>query len=148
MEEKKRSISVDQQRWGLAEYRRHDWVVNAPEGATVEDIKQPGFWALMAAELSPYDRIEVRADDGTWLAEGVVLGCDRTWAKVHVLNTYKLSTGDVALSQSDQYSVEWKGPHKKWTVIRISDQEAVKDQCGTKEEATLWMREHEKVMLA
>lgn len=146
MEEKKRLVTIDPQRMGLAESKRNDWVANAPEGATVEDIQDPGFWSLMASQLSPYDNIEVRSDDGTWVAECLVLGCDRTWAKVFVKNTYKLTTGDVALSQSSKYEVQWKGPQRKWIVLRIADQSILKEGCGTKEEAGAWMREHEKTV--
>jgi len=145
-QEKKRSIQIDPGRMRLAEYDRQDWVANAPEGTVIEDITEPSFWSLMAAQMKPYDRVEIRADDGTWLAEVLVLGCDRTWARVHLLNHYKLSTADVSLTQSVRHESFWRGPQHKWCVKRLTDNEIVKSGCATREEASTWLREHEKVM--
>lgn len=145
-EKPKRSVQIDPGRMRLAEYERQDWVANAPEGSAIEDILQPGFWSLMAAQMKPYDRVEVRADDGTWLAEVLVLGCDRTWAKVHLLSSHQLTTADVSQSQSAKYDVIWKGPQKKWIVLRLADQTIVKEGIPTKDEGFAWMREHEKVV--
>lgn len=143
--QEKRAVQIDPGRMQLAEYARQNWVANAPEGATIEDCQQPGFWSLMAAQMKPYDRVEVRADDGTWIAEFLVLGCDRTWARVHPLGNYKLTTVDVSQSESQKYEMRWRGPQHKWSVVRLADQVAVKEGCETKEAAAAWMKEHEKV---
>lgn len=142
----KRNVSIDPSRMGLAEYHRSEWVANAPEGVTVEDITEPGFWSLMASQMSPYDRVEVRADDGTWVAECLVTGCDRTWAKVHVLAVHKLSSADVSQTQSAKYLTKYRGPQNKWSVIRQADQVAIKEGCQTQDEAIAWMKEHEKTV--
>lgn len=144
-EEKKRSVQITQNRMRLAEFDRQEWVANAEFGTTVDDIQEPGYWAHMAAQLKPYDHIEVRAEDGTWIAHLVVMGCDRTWAKVVVDRVMTLTTKDVAMSQASKYEIAWKGPQHRHAVIRSADREMVKSGFQTREEAGLWMREYEKV---
>ena len=65
-------------------------------GVTLDEIQVPGFWAHMAAYLRPYDHIEARADDGTWVAYLIVTGCDRTWARVVLDRVVKLRAGEAA----------------------------------------------------
>jgi hypothetical protein len=133
--------------WHLksAEYERNEWVVNAPEGAKVEHAKKPEFWRSVAAKLKPFDRIELRADDGTWIAELIVIYSERNWAKVDILNHYKLCDSDMPESAVD-YDVQWKGPQKKWIVLRKSDNATLKEGIQTKDEAIMWMKEHDKVV--
>jgi len=132
-------------RMRLAEYDRQDWVANVEDPLTLEDILDPAFWAHMAAQLKPYDHIEARADDGTWVADLVVLGCDRTWAKVALKAKYNLTTKDVSLSQAHKHTVEWKGPQHRFAVVRTSDSVMVKSGFQEKGDAALWVKEHEQV---
>lgn len=146
-ENSKKVMPIEPMRMRLAEYERQDWVANAPENTDPEDLKDPAFWSHMASNFKPYDRIEVRADDGSWIAECRVLMCERTWAKVAVLHVHKLSSVSSAKAPS-KYRVEFKGPHRKWSVIRGSDGEYVKDGLNTKDDADTWLRDHEKNLQA
>jgi len=139
---------IDQTRMRLAEYERQDWVANIEFGTPTDALLVPGFWAHMASYLRPYDHIEARSDDGTWVAYLIVTGCDRTWARVVIDRVVNLTTRDVAESQAvaPTHKVEWKGPQNKFTVIRIADAEPIKIGFATKDEATNWMREHERVI--
>jgi hypothetical protein len=144
-EQKKRAPIITPQRMRLAEYQRQDWVANVEYGVTLEDIKDPGFWAHMAQHMKPYDHVEVRAEDGAWIAYLIVTGCDRTWARVVVDRVVNLTTKDVALSQhaAAKHEVAFKGPHHKYSVIRLSDRQMVRKGFDTEQEALAWMREHE-----
>ena len=145
-EEKKRAPMIDSTRMRLAEYERQVWVANIEFGTTVDDIMVPGFWAHMAAQLRPYDEIEARSDDGTWIAHLVVTGCERTWARVAIDRVVKLTTAEVAETQAVQHKIEWKGPQDKFTVIRLNDSERIRKGFATKEEAAAWLREHERMI--
>mgnify|MGYP003335016916 FL=1 len=146
-EKSKRNPMIDQTRMRLSEYERQDWVANIEFGVTLDEIQVPGFWAHMAAYLRPYDHIEARADDGTWVAYLIVTGCDRTWARVVLDRVVKLTTKDVSETQTGPaHKVEWKGPQNKFTVIRVADLEAIRTGFPTKEEAIQWMREHERTI--
>jgi hypothetical protein len=140
----KRTIMIQPSHMQLAEYERQDWVANAPEGVTPDDLKNPAFWALMSSQFKPFDRIDVRADDGSWLAEVIVKQADRNYAHVQVLNVYKLDATEA--TKDSEYEVEWTGPQKKWCVKRLSDDELIKTGCDTKVAANDWLANQRKAM--
>ena len=141
---KDRDPILDPQRMQLVEYGRQDWVATVEEGLTVKQVMDPGFWANTSALMKPYDHIEVRCEDGSWIADLVVLGCDRNWARVHLKHEYKLTSADVSLTQSVKYSIAWKGPHRQFSVIRLSDQQSIQDKFESKEAASVWLKEYER----
>lgn len=129
-------------RFANAEFERSTWVITAEEGTIPDDVLNPDYYAHVAAKLRPYDHIEIRANDGTWLAQLLVLDVSRLWAKVHRLHLHTLTTVDVSQSNLERalpYYVQHKGPHDKWVVIRRSDSQAVSTGHGTPEEAHNWM---------
>lgn len=106
------------------EYARMYYVVTAEHGTTQKDMQKPGFWAHVANQLRPYDRIEARCDDGTFFAEYLVLSCGRSWAKVKELSFISLTSADVSQTEADSldgYEIKWKGPHVGYAAIRTSD---------------------------
>lgn len=146
MTEKKRNVQIIPARLQLAEFQRQDWVANAEFGTTVNDIMEPSYWSHVASLMKPYDHIEVRAEDGTWIAYLVVMSCDRTWARVALDREMKLTTKDVSLSQAVKHEIAWKGPQHKHAVIRLSDSQMIKAGFDNKEEARTWMVEHERTV--
>jgi hypothetical protein len=147
MEQKteKRAVILQPQRMRLAEYERQEWVVTAELGTTKKDVLDPQYWAHMSELMKPYDHIEVRIDDGSWLMKLLVKECDRNWAKVIELEFYDLEVKDEKTVVNSKYRVEWKGPHHKWAVIRESDSEILKASFTDKHQANAWMMEHEKI---
>lgn len=141
----KRSLILNPSRFELVEYERQDWIVTAEMGTVLSDLIDPGYWAHVSAKMKPYDQIQVRVDDGSWLVNLLVLDCSRNWAKVYVMSEHKLTTADVSRSQAESYSVEYKGPHRKFCVIRKSDNDAVHEGEADKETAIQWMLNHEKI---
>ena len=128
--------------------QRYDVLV--AQGVATEDMLIPGFWAHQAVKLRPMDEIRARAEDGTWIAEFVVLDCSRTWAKVQLLRSYKLTSGDVSLTQASEkevqefiaaHSIAWRGPHK-WSIVRKSDKAVLTEGIEQKDVATAWLEGH------
>jgi hypothetical protein len=138
----RRVVSLNEPRFKLAEAVRNVWVVNAEQGTTVNDVLEPAYWAHVAQRLRPYDHIEVRIDTGEWLLSLLVLGCDRNWAKVHVLHRYELEKAETDMPKAKKHRVEWKGPQLKWCVIRNSDNEIIFKEME-KAEAHAQMAHHE-----
>lgn len=129
-------------RFRAIEYMRSEYLCTAFEDTTPQDLLEPSYWAHMSAQFKPRDRIEAWANDGTWMAEYVVLEAGRNWAKLHLLTVYHLTTSDQAMTKADQmtpYSIEWKGPHGKWTVIRKSDLQTMSEGHETLQAATDWI---------
>lgn len=133
--------------WHLksAEHQRNLWVVNAPQGAEVEDTKKPEFWRSVAMKLAPFDRVEVRGYDGTWMADCLVVYAERNMANIQILEKYEIGKANTS-NDASEFRFEYKGPGKKWTVYRNSDDAELVDKIKTQDEAVMWIREHEKVL--
>jgi hypothetical protein len=126
-----------------SEYERTVWVVTVEEGVTSDDLERPDFWAHVANRMRPFDRIEVRADDGSYFAELLVIAVDRNWAKVKGLMFVQLNEEATGYAPgSADHIVKWRGPHRKWSVVRKSDNAVLKEECQTQAEATLWLNGH------
>ena len=141
----KRVVVLQPARIGLAEERRQDWVVNAAEGTTIQDVLDPGYWAYTCDRMSPYDHIDVRLETGEWTAELLVLAVERTWARVHMLHYYELVKPETLPALPVKYDIQWKGPQRKHVVIRLSDGEPVQEGFGQKAEAVAWLQNYERV---
>lgn len=145
-EAKKAQPTLTSGRFKLAEGVRNVWAANLEYGLTLEDILAPSYWAFVAPQLTPYDQIEARAEDGSWVAYLIVTGVDRTWARVAVDRVVKLTTSDVSITQAAAHDVVWKGPQLKYTVVRLSDSAKIKEGFKTKDEAAFWLREYERTV--
>lgn len=129
------------------QYERTVWVITAHENTFPDDLSAPEYWSHVATKLRPWDRIEARANDGTWYAELLVLEAGRNWARAQLLNVTKLSTTDVAMSQVNSlspYEIKYRGPHSQWSVIRKVDREVVHDGEATQGGAVNWLNERMK----
>lgn len=146
---KKRAVVVDPQRMQNAEYLRRDWVCTAEEGTTVDDIIDPGYWAHIAGQLTIYDRIEVRVDSGEYLLELLVKDLGRNWAQVAVLHHHdlagKVKTGE---AMEAEFEALFKGPQRKWCVIRKSDAKVLEERLADKGAALAWISNYEATILA
>ena len=129
-----------------SEYKRTLYTVTAYENTEPTDLLNPEYWAHVASDLRAWDKIEARADNGSWYAEFIVLDCSRNWARVHLLTKHDLTTKDVSLSQAsrDQYEVMHRGPERKWSVVRKSDRAVLKDELSAEAEAYTWLAQHIK----
>lgn len=131
-----------------SEFKTLNWVIDAPQGVTPEDILRPEFWSGVAEDLKPFNRIEVRADDGTWMTELLVLIASRAWASVHVLHHHDLTTGDVdqtlAAEMAEPFFYKYMGRSRMHCVIRRSDNEVVFENGQSQVEARAWLKERLK----
>lgn len=128
----------------LAEQVRHEWSIMVPPGTTIKDVLRPGFWTHHSPRLSPWDKIEVRTEDGTWYAELLVMATDRSWARVHKLAYHSLTTADVSQSQASEeeiglalegLKVVHRGRDYKWSVVRREDNAVLREKLTTKHDA-------------
>lgn len=142
----KRELQLQPERMQLAEYQRNDWVVTAEQGTTTDDIINPIYFAHMAAMMKPYDHIEVRVDDGTWIADLLVLQIERNWARVKLMNYHELAVVDEVNTAPSSYEAVWKGPHLKWSVLRKSDKANIKPGFNDRVGAEAAMRDLERLV--
>lgn len=132
-------------RFGLGEHVRNWWVASIEKDTQEDALLDPAFWANFAVKMRPYDIIEARKDDGTYWAMFLVLGCDRTYAKIHKLYETSLSSRDVSLIQ-DKFLVEWGSPTHKYRVIRKNDGAVLHKGCDRKADAEAWLEENRQAI--
>lgn len=131
----------------FADQARNIHVVTPEAGTPIEVVLSPDYWSTVAMNMTPWDRIEVRAEDGAYYAELLVLSCDRNWAKVKLLSKHSLTAEDTIPDPGVQthHQIKWRGPHHKWSVVRNSDNAVLKDKME-KGEANTWLMEYLKAM--
>lgn len=132
------------ERLGLAESKRHDWVVDVENDVTLDQVLEPAFWAHTAQQMVSGDHIEVRPEDFSWVAYLIVHYAERTYAKVVVDRVVKIEQKLDMPEVSVKHKVEWKGPMHKFGVIRISDSQMLQSGFKTRGEAETWILNHEK----
>lgn len=128
------------------DHARQVWAVIVEAGTDPEELERPAYWSLVANKpLRPRAKLEVWWEDGTRYAEYVVHSSDsRSWAKVRKVLDVSFASVDVAQTQAEMaafadYEVKWRSMHHKWSVVRKSDKQVVRDQMDTKEEAEAWL---------
>lgn len=144
------AVTLVEARMGLSESKRQDWVVDAEERHTIEQVLDPMYWAHVAPKLAMYDRIEVRVDTGEWMLDLIVIQNGRNFARVHVAakHDFVTSSASAAPMQSIKHKVEFKGTHKKHCVIRIADSALLQEGFQTKELANEWLTNYERVTVS
>lgn len=130
--------------FGLAENKRQDWVLDVPVSVTLEQAMEPSYYAHVAAQMEPLDNVQLRCEDGSWVADLIVQFCERNYARVVLKTHTKLGSEKDAPEVSVEHRVEWKGPTLKWCVIRNSDNKIIKDGIKSKELGYTERMEHEK----
>lgn len=134
-------------RISLAEFIRQTHHVTPEEGTKFEDLLREDFWSAVSYKFKPADIIEIHAEDGSYFAELYIRAAGRNWAKVAVLRKVDLDPVEAQFSMPE-FETAWKGPARKFAVIRLSDKEIIKDGFDTKEQAADYIRGHVKALAA
>ncbi len=134
-------------RFALAGHKRNLYFVTPAEGTTLDEVLQPVFWSHVAARLRPTDRVEVHAEDGSWFAELAVRDAGHLHATLVPLRVFEFDEIERHAASAD-HQVQWKGPHHRWTVVRLSDGQFVKTECASREEAQMWLAGNARMLRA
>lgn len=128
-------------RFQQAEHARTVWRVVAEEGTTIEDVLKPQFWAHVAHTMARFDRIEVLADDETWFLDLIIRDCGRGFAKVAILAKTEFEASVEKATSIEGFEIAWKGPKRRWSVIREEGRAPIKDNFPGKAQALAWVQE-------
>lgn len=118
------------------------------ESVSLKDMQKPEYWTHVTLQLRAGYRIEVFAPDGTWWAMLIVRAVGARDAVVGVLNHVKLGEEVDSIPADSPLEVKWKGPHKKFAVLRKADGEILRDELQTKEAAHQWAGNHLRSLAA
>jgi hypothetical protein len=136
-------------RFKAAEQARTTYSIVPEDGTPYADLFKPVYWSHIASRLRPGDRIEVTAEDMSYVAELMVLAAERQAASVVELRKNEIAPQATLLpSVEAAYRIEFKGPHLKWCVIRIADQHRIREQCDSRALAYEWLASHSKALAA
>lgn len=144
---------IQQSRFKPAGHFTQKYEMVVEHGITIEDVKQPGFYAHIAAFLKPFDTITVSSDDQTLYAEVLVLAAERTAATVTVLRHYDLTKAEVVRYETENFAasdfeIKYRGPAAKFSLVRKDDNVVVREGFATKEEAERSLKDYLKSQAA
>lgn len=131
----------------IADHYRSHYGVVAEDGVSLDDLLRPEYWAHVATKLRKFDIIEVLPEDGSFFVELIVLQVGIGYAKVMLLREVGLEADEV-LPDADGVIVKWKGPHRKWAVIRTTDGQILRDGHEDKAAAALWAQGYAQTIAA
>jgi hypothetical protein len=119
-----------------AEFQSKRYVCTIPADLKFEEVLKPSFWTHVGSMLKPWDRIEVRPDDVSFIAELVVVDAGQMYAKVALLEKKVL---DAIVSDADEMTID-PPINGKFRVRR--GQDVVKDGLPTKKDAQRWIDDY------
>lgn len=136
-----------------AEYQRNDWIATPALGTQPRELTDPGYWASVAHNMRVWDRIDVRAADGTWWVELLVVAVEPFAVKVHPLRFWQLDRAadpgilpQLEEAVPDGYEIRYRGDKARWCVLRLSDSIWVREGELSRGHAALWLQRHLRVL--
>ena len=130
-------------------FAEHDiikFVAYPVHGETLEDVLESGYWSYVAERFTPMvTEIRVIAEDSSWMADLLVMSCERNWANVRVLNHYDFSKEKKAAKKSSEFKVEFVPAHK-WRFKNKASGEVIQKGFQTKDEANKALRDYENLI--
>lgn len=148
----KRGQKLSSSRLVQAEFARNVYVATLEAGTMRNVLAEETFWAHVGNKLKAWDRIEVRCEDFSWMAECIVRAAGINFAQVEVLWLKELGPIAAATAEAAQeagkpvYDVQWKGPQNKFCVVRLSDKRIMKKDMPTMKAGQEWVASHLKAM--
>ena len=135
-----------------AEYARQIHRVTPEAGTTLADVLTPEYWVHVAAKFIVGDKVEVFPEGGAWYAEAVVVACSRIHVKLALLlhkeiHAVEKTSPKVELKKAP-FEIAFKGPQRKWSVVRTKDSTYVREGFDDKDGATKWLSDNQKDLMA
>lgn len=120
------------------------WVANIETGVPYEAVLKPAFWAHVAHKFTKFDTIAVRAEDGAYYAELLVVVPLKADTVVKELVHVELEIVREPGTEMDvgEFKVSFHGPTVKWRVSR--DKRVMRDGFNSSAEAIQWAKDYSK----
>ena len=120
-----------------SQIKRVEWDVTVLRETTLEDILRPEYWANVSGNTffhHEHNIVSVYWEDDAQFAQLFVRQSGANFAIMEVLNHWNFDEKN-EINQKDLYDVKWTGPSTKFRIIRISDNQIMKDGFKTVLEA-------------
>lgn len=132
---------VSKNRMKETSFARNSYTIFEDPAKTLEQIIDERYYAHVAHMLRPNDRIEVIAEDRTWMHELMVVEVGRLHARVVVLRSHELAKPE-PLPKDSPYRVDFAGD--EWRVLQGAD--VIKEGFQTQASAARWAKEHQRAL--
>lgn len=137
-------------RFLLMRSAQNAWVYNVEPHIPYEATLKPDFWAAFAQKFTPFDTIEVRTEDFSWIGWLRVIDAGLNWVKV-VPERDPLILMDrpsERILPIDGHTIKYLGVVDKWVVIRDNDRAKLMAGLQTRDAALIWLQGHLKALAA
>ena len=145
---KRKVVDIKPSQFSLTEFQRQSITIVAKPEQSIEDVMEPGAWATVSPKVRPWDRIDVIAEDGSYVAELFVVQVSKLWVRTALVNFTDLSKENRSEDDGsdDLHLVKWRGPSAKFCVMRKADNSVVSEKHESKEDASKSMLDYEKAL--
>lgn len=147
VDEKLKPRKLPESRFRLAESVRNMWSVVPEEGTTFADLLDPVYWSHNARKLRPCDLIEVMPDDGSYYGRLIVRSIGAGGVFVAKLEYVAFEAVEAPASVASDFAVQWKGPHHRWCVVRLSDKSTIQPNFETQNDGQRWLVENARTLV-
>lgn len=115
---------------------------------TPEHVLHPTFWANVAGKLQLGDEITICSEDMAWRMTVMVRGKTSVEAFVSQLSFHAFDAPAAVTSAAVPYESAWRGPQRRFGVIRKDTGEMIKDGFQTRDMADQYIRNALKAQAA
>jgi len=116
VKKKERPQSLRRESFGLFQHKRQIHNAYIPHGVTFEEAMHPFYWSFVARSVRDNDRIEMVAEDGTWMASCHVKAATTNSVNLVKIQYIKFQAQERAYA-IDDWTVKYNGPSHRWVFI-------------------------------
>lgn len=133
-----------------ADYVRQLMRATPEVGTPIEEVLKPEYWAHVAQKAKVGDIIEILPEDGAWFVQALVVACSKIHLKLHVISKTVINEAKAEKKddkKDEPFRIEFKGPQRKWAIIRSKDATYVKDGFDDRAAADKWLEDNQKDLM-
>lgn len=129
-----------------ADFSYSRWNANVQHGTLPDDVLHPKIWAHVAAQFRAGDEIRVKIESNEWVQYLMVMEVGPSYAVVARIGAVHplAESGRHIIEADTDFSIEWKGPVRKWAVIRKSDKAVIYEKYESRDAAAVRLGLHVK----
>lgn len=123
------------------------WTAFVPPHYTREHLESDRLWAFMAAKFTDMDRVEIVAEDGSWLCELFIRRNIGRSLKVQLIpDSWKKLTEASMVKDIEigGYAIRWAGAARRFIATNVATKDVLKENMNTQMEAIQYVTDHLK----
>ncbi|TFH42328.1 MAG: hypothetical protein E4H01_13645 [Lysobacterales bacterium] len=125
------------------------WACFAPAHYTQDMLETPKFWTFMAPKFKDLDAIRITAEDGSFVAFGIIRRTNTLEVNVQIYDWIELQEAMIAKEiEINDYVIKHFGAVRKFCVINKSTKTVMKENFQTQIQAMRYVADHMQVKQA